>query len=354
MASPERKSFAERTREAGKVIVVDLGFLGDTVHLVPALWEIKRQYPRAALHVLASPLGAEVLRMAPCVDRVWAMPLGPPSPGWWEHWGLLRALRRERFDAAFNFSGADRTVFVTRYIGARYTVGYQGARKHFWQPWLASDWISRRELPTPVYAGRREILRLCGFALEPARFDLAVPAEERRWAKANVPTKAAHFSLSASTSLKEWPLRHWIELAGSWLRADPSRTILASGSANAREQERLKQFAGAVGDPRVRILEPGTSLARLAAALSRCAVHAGADSGVLHLAMALGVKTLAIFRDYAGAPDWLPQGAGHRHLLRPCACADVKAPPCAAAGEARCLAEIIPARAAELLEELAR
>jgi hypothetical protein len=32
----------------------------------------------------------------------------------------------------------------------------------------------------------------------------------------------------------------------------------------------------------------------------------------------------------------------------------MKAPPCAAAGEARCLAEIDPARTAELLEELAR
>ena len=36
--------FYNSTRSARKVIVVDLGFLGDSVHLLPALVEIKRSY----------------------------------------------------------------------------------------------------------------------------------------------------------------------------------------------------------------------------------------------------------------------------------------------------------------------
>ncbi len=349
---PELNAFAERTRDATKIIVVDLGFLGDTVHLVPALWEIKRHRPQAALHVLTSPLGGDVLKLAPCVDRVWSMPLGPPSPKWWQHWDLLRALRRERFDVAFNFSGADRTVLVTWQIGARHSAGYQGARQHFWQPWLIGDWISRRPLPTPVYEGRREILRLCGFDLKPARFELCVPAEDRAWAESNVPANALHFSLSASTPLKEWPLRHWIELAKSWLAANALGHVIASGSANPREQQRLREFAAALNDRRVTILPAGLGIARLAAALQRCHAHVGADSGVLHLAMALGIKTLAIFREYPGAADWLPQGEGQLHLSAPCPCAELKAPPCAAAQEARCLAAIEPAAVFQALKRL--
>ena len=49
--------FYSRTRAARKVIVVDLGFLGDTVHLVPALWDLKAAYAAASLHVLTSPVG---------------------------------------------------------------------------------------------------------------------------------------------------------------------------------------------------------------------------------------------------------------------------------------------------------
>src|SRR5437899_201958 len=132
----ELKSFYERTRAARKIIVVDLGFLGDSVQLVPALWEIKRHYPEAELHTLSAPVGAEVLSLAPCVDRPWAFPLGSPSPPWWRHWDLIRALRRERFDVAFNFSGADRTVFLTALTGAKWRVAHAAGREHFWNRWL--------------------------------------------------------------------------------------------------------------------------------------------------------------------------------------------------------------------------
>ena len=44
-------NFFERTRTARKVMVLDLGFLGDTVHLLPALWMVRQTYPQAELHV---------------------------------------------------------------------------------------------------------------------------------------------------------------------------------------------------------------------------------------------------------------------------------------------------------------
>jgi hypothetical protein len=88
-AGPTLPNFLERTRAATKIIVVDFGFLGDSVHLVPALWEIKRHYAGAQLHTLSATVGAELLAMAPCVDRPWAFPLTAKSPPWWKHWDIL-------------------------------------------------------------------------------------------------------------------------------------------------------------------------------------------------------------------------------------------------------------------------
>ena len=65
-------------------------------------------------------------------------------------------------------------------------------------------------------------------------------------------------------------------------------------------------------------------------------------------AMALGVPTVAMFRDYAG-PKWLPLGAAHRHLMAPCPCGDVKNPPCVAKSEALCLAQITPPQVLSLM-----
>ncbi|MGZ4964735.1 MAG: glycosyltransferase family 9 protein, partial [Limisphaerales bacterium] len=111
--------FYQQTKSARKIIVVDFGFLGDSVHMIPALWEIKSNYPGAQLHTLSAELGAEVLKLAPCVDVAWGFPLGAKSPPWWRGIGILRALRREEFDLAINFSGADRTIFVTAFTGAK-------------------------------------------------------------------------------------------------------------------------------------------------------------------------------------------------------------------------------------------
>jgi ADP-heptose:LPS heptosyltransferase len=341
--------FYERTRAARKILVVDLGFLGDSVHLIPALWEIKRHYPAAQLHTLSAPVGAEALQLAPCVDRPRAFPLGSPSPPWWRHWDLIWALRRERFDLAFNFSGADRTLFITALAGARWSVAVAGGRKHFWSNWLVRNQVDRRSPELPVYEQRRQVLIACGFELGGPRWDLRLLEKAVQWAGARVPAGAIHFSINASTPLKEWPLEHWIELAKRVLAKEPSARIIATGSADAREQERLRSLAAGVGDDRLTVLPSGLTIAELAAALQRSRLHVGADSGVLHLAAAVGLPTVALFRRYADAGAWMPAGPAHRVLSVPCPCVDQPQPPCAATGQAACLARLQPAVVADTI-----
>jgi len=280
--------------------------------------------------------------LAPCVDRPWAFPLGSPSPPWWRHWDLLLALRRQRFDAAFNFSGADRTLFVTALAGARWSVAVAAGRKHFWSSWLVRDQAPRPSAELPVYEQRRQILAACGLELSAPRWGLRLPEAAVRWAEARVPAGAIHFSVNASTPLKEWPLEHWIDLARRLLANAPSVRIIATGSANAREQERLRLLAAGVGDDRLSVLPSGMTIAELAAALHRSRLHVGGDSGVLHLAVAVGLPTVALFRRYADASAWMPAGPAHRVLSVPCPCVDQRQPPCAATGQAACLAQLSP------------
>ncbi len=352
MTSPNAQSgqsgFYAQTRDAKKILVVDLGFLGDSLHLVPAIWEIKRHYPQAEVHVLAATVGAEVLGLAPCVDRAWGVELMPEKRTLGQQWQVLRALRRERFDVAFNFSGADRSIFVTALSGARWKLAHEAARTHFWNPWLISNWVSRRATDVPVYEQRRAILEACGFHLSPPRFDLRVPDAARTWAADKVTSGAIHLSPSASGWFKEWPLPNWIELARLLLKEQPQTQLIATGSTNPREQSRLNELASAINSPRLKIFT-GTSVAQLAALLNRCLAHIGADSGVLHLAAALGIPTVSIFREYPGLKEWLPRGAKDRHLTAPCPCALAMRENCSGPQIAQCLAGIPPASVAALL-----
>jgi ADP-heptose:LPS heptosyltransferase len=348
MLPPDPTGLYAQTRVAHKILVVDLGFLGDTIHLVPALWEIKRHYPQGALHVLTSTLGAEVLGLAPCADRAWAVELYPHKRTLQQQWQVVRALRRERFDLAFNFSGADRTIMMTALAGARWKVAHEAGRKHWWNRWLIPNWVSRRSTELPVYEQRRAVLAACGFNLAPPQFDLRVPEEARTWAAAHIPEGALHFSINASTFMKEWPLPHWIELTRRLLRASPQLRIVATGSGDDRERARLRELSDSISAPALQTFT-GLTVAQLAALLERCSRHVGGDSGVLHLAAALGVPTVSIFREYAGLKEWLPRGPQHRHLTAPCACAEHMRESCRRRQIAECLAGLSPDSVAALL-----
>lgn len=348
--SAELANFYNETRAAKKVIVVDLGFLGDTIHLLPTLHELKRNYSQAELHVLTSQVGCEVLGLAPCVDRAWAIEMSPQKRSLRQQWQVLRALRGEQFDVAFNFSGADRTIFMTALTGARSRVAYRGGRAHFWSRWLVPCWIPFIQPTGPVFERRREMLKLCGLDLAPPRFDLQVPDSARDWAAAQVPEGAIHFSINASTHLKEWPLENWIEL-GKQVSKETNIKILATGSENPRERSRLDAFASALKDSRAQIFS-GLSIARLGALISRCSLQIGADSGVLHLAMALGLPTISLFRKYPTLRGWLPLGPQHRSFTVNCACIGQKHAACLKRPAAVCLNEIHPDAVAKAVHEI--
>jgi ADP-heptose:LPS heptosyltransferase len=346
--SADLASFYSKTRDARKVIVVDLGFLGDTVHLLPALHELKRNYSRAELHVVTSAVGCEVLGLASCVDRTWSIEMSPHRRSLLEQWRVLRSLRREQFDVAFNLSGADRSIFLTAIIGARWRVAYRGGRSHFWNRWLVPFWIPFIQPTDPVFERRREMLKQCGLELTAARFDLHVPDSARDWAVAQVPADAIHFSINASTHLKEWPLENWIDLAKHLCK---DVNIVATGSDASRERSRLGAFASAINHSHVHIF-PGLAIPRLAALLSRCSLHIGADSGVLHLAMALGLPTISLFRNYPNLRAWVPRGPQHRSFTANCACIGQKIAPCLKQSIAVCLKEIQPATVAQAVHEI--
>jgi len=340
-----------RTRNARKVIVVDLGFLGDTVHLVPPLWELKRNYAGAELHVLTSTVGQEVLRLAPCVDRVWGLEMFRETRTLRQQWSVLRALRRERFDVAFNFSGADRTNFMTALTGARWRVAHRGGRWHFYNSWVIRDWIPRQDPNQLVSEQRRQMLVACGLSLEPARFDLRIDNASDRWAAGIVRGPTVHVSPNSNKAVKEWPLDHYISLVNSILAIEPPLNIVISGTARERERARLDGLAAKLKSDRIHFLAGGVSISQLAALLARCLLHIGSDSGVLHLAFALQLPTISFLREQPNFGAFMPTGPTHRVFAVPCGCLDGPHAPCEKLQRAECLAQIQPDKVVEAVRE---
>ncbi len=332
-------------------MVVDLGFLGDTVHLVPALWELRDNYPAAELHVLTSPVGAEVLQLVPCVRRAWAIEMNPQRRTLSQQWTVLRAVRQEKFDVAFNFSGADRAIFMLALTGSRHRVAQRGNRWHFYNPWLVPCWVPKQDLNLIVLEQRRRTLAACGLNLGPPHFDLQLDAASSQWAETLAPSFAMHISVNSSKATREWPLEHHVTMLRSLWQTHPELQVLVSGTAQPRERERLQQLAGLLNDSRLQVLPPNLAIPQLAALLVRCRLHLGPDSGMLHLAVALGVPTVSFFREQGAYKSFMPVGPAHKTISVPCHCIDNKSAPCEQLGYSECFSTIAPERVAHLVRE---
>ncbi len=351
MEDANLSGFYDQTRAAKKILVVDLGFFGDTLQLLPALWEIKQHYPQAELHVLSSPLGAEVVRLAPWVERAWSMMLDPAQRSWREQLMILHALREERFDVAFNFGGNDRTIIMTALSGASWRVAHAAGRDHFWNRWLIANWVPRQNPELPVAEQRRQVLACCGFNLQAPQYKIEIDATMLDWGAQVVPEGAIHLSINSANPLKEWPLEHHIVLLRNLWHQFPDLQCVASAGTKPREKQRLQAFAEAVNDARLKPLPENLTLAQLATVLTRCRLHLGPDSGVMHLAVALGIPSVSFFRAQKGYQAWLPSGSEHSNIIVSCPCIDHAGTACDTAQRAVCLAKIEPQQVAEIVSK---
>jgi ADP-heptose:LPS heptosyltransferase len=342
----------QRTRDAKKIVVVDLGVLGDTLQLVPALWELKQHYPAAVLHVLSSPLGSEALRLAPCVERVWPLHISRATRTWREHCQVIRALRREQYSLAFNFIGNDRGTILTGLTGASCRVAHAAGRQHFWNRWLVPNWVLRQDKEQAVFEQHRQVLAACGLNLGPVRFDLSVGPQEQALAAQLVPAGAIHLSINSGNPFKECPVEFNAQLLKALWVTHTSLQVVASAGPKPRERERLQKLASLVNDSRLIPLTQNLSITELAAVLARCRLHLGPDSGAMHLAAALNTPTVSFFREQGDFKCWLPRGPTHRVLSVPCKCIDHQNAPCERLGYADCLAQISPTQAQTLVSEL--
>ena len=84
------KSFYELLKNSKKILVLDLGFLGDTVHLFPSIRLLRDHMPCARIDVMVASHIQSVMELLPWIDEVTGYPRYPKGPKWYEDYGRIR------------------------------------------------------------------------------------------------------------------------------------------------------------------------------------------------------------------------------------------------------------------------
>lgn len=310
--------FLDLTRGARRVMLLDLGFLGDSIHLLPSLWTLRQAYPDAELHVMVSEHVTRIMEVAPYVDRVWGYPRYPRGPKWYQDFGRMRRLRGAGFDVVINVNGSDRSSILTRVSGARWRLGRrpEDGGPAFW-PFMFTHIVEEPYQRSLISTQRWNCLRQAGFPGERPELHVEIPREavNRALERTDAAGGWIHVSPFTTENYKELPAAQILAVIRGLQSRFPSRRIVLTCSGSLREREKMSALVAGLDTPPWRVFAGDLDLLELAAVVGRSALHVGGDSGGLHVAWMTGVPTLTWFRRYDGLADWRPVGPLHRDVI---------------------------------------
>src|SRR3954466_5964580 len=265
--------------------------LGDVIHHMPAVSDARRHLPDARFGWVVEEAFAPPVRLhrggdsvIPVASRRWrAAPLSARTLR--EIAAFGRTMREQTYDQVVDAQGLMRSALITRLArGRRHGYDRGSVRER------AASWFYdvHHAVDRGLHAIRRNRM-LSGEALGyspdgPLDFGL-----DRAALMSGVPTREVVLLHATARPEKEWPVANWIEL-GQALATRGYTIVLPA--RNEAERRRSRQIAAGIPNADVRGLQPLDQVAQM---IARAAFVVGVDTGLAHLAAALGVPLVAIF-----------------------------------------------------------
>jgi ADP-heptose:LPS heptosyltransferase len=317
-AIPADGGFLERTRGTRKVMVLDLGFLGDTVHLLPALWMVRQAYPHAEVHVAVADHIISLMACVPWVDRAWGYPRFPKHATLRQNLQTVARLRKERFDVLINLNGSDRSSWLTFLSGAPARLGRRprDGGPPFWGR-MFTEFVQYYSTTEPVYAQKCRCLEQAGFPFSQAEFHTQLDPVHLQAAGITTGDAGTYFHVSPFTTSdkRELPPEQLAEVIGLLGSRFPEKRWVLSGAPTERERQKMKSLVARLPRKPWRLFAGELNLVQLATVIQHSAVHLGGETGTLHLALMTGVPSVSWFWTRAGMRVWMPVGDEHRTVL---------------------------------------
>jgi heptosyltransferase-1 len=273
-----------------RILLVKTSSLGDVVHNLPVASDIASALAAPIIDWVTEESLVALPRLHRAVGRVIPVALRRWRKTWWrletrdEIRRFLAALREVEYDAVIDTQGLLKSAIVARAAhGRRYGLDWRSSREPL-APFYDVVLNVPRDQPA-VERNRAVAAGALGYAA-PTLADYGIVAEKH---SRFVDARYAVLIHSTSASAKLWPEARWSAL-GQTLHARGLRALLPWGSA--AERERSERLRRALPDS---IVLPRLPLGDLTTVLADAEYVVGVDTGLTHLAGALGTRTVGIY-----------------------------------------------------------
>ena len=286
-----------------RLLVVKTSSLGDVIHMLPALSDAAQALPALQADWLVEESFAAIPAWHPAVNQVILLAMRR----WKRQWTQASAWReavavRSRLRSQAHELVVDSQGLVKSAVWARMARGLRCGYDRFSarEPLAALFYNRHVSVPRDLHAierNRRLLAQALGYSVPHTAPDyglqgLSARLRSRPALAAALPQLPARYVVGlhgTSRADKEWSQAHWVALAQA-LASAGCPLLLPWG--NDREHQRANQIAQAA--PGTQVL-PALDLDSMACVLDASAAVIGVDTGLMHLAAALGRPGLALY-----------------------------------------------------------
>jgi len=279
------------------ILIRGTNWIGDVIMTLPAIAAVRETFPHAKVTVLAKPWVAEVYRICKNIDEVLIFQSPGIHHGIVGKYRLARELQKKEFDAAILLQNAIEAAIITWLARIPIRVGYNSDGRGF----LLTHSVVRTNEIRKVHQINYylEMLKSAGFRSSERNLTLVLDNDYR--AIADNILKKHHIGKNAITigiapgatygPAKMWFPERFTAVADRLVNDFSARILLFGSNSDRKRAETVQQSSNNM----FLNLAGNTSLKEAIALISRCDLFISNDSGLMHVAGALGIPLVAIF-----------------------------------------------------------
>ncbi|AME22749.1 lipopolysaccharide heptosyltransferase I [Burkholderia sp. PAMC 26561] len=288
-----------------KILIIRVSSLGDVVHNMPAIADIRRRHPDAQIDWLVEESFTGLVELVEGVRRAIPFSLRRWRKRFFsfDNWREIRRFRQtlaaENYDLVIDCQGLIKTAWVASW--ARGTlVGLGNRTDGAGYEWPVRFFYNKRipiEARTHVVERTRQLVAAAlGDPPPEATDNIEFGLNTRRAALAlsqadlNLPVPYVVFVHATSRADKQWPDTAWIELGQSLIRRGVSIVLPWGSDAERETSEKLAREFGAAA-----VVPPKLSLPAVVGLIDGAAATVGVDTGLVHIAAALKRPTIELY-----------------------------------------------------------
>ncbi|MBC7264693.1 MAG: glycosyltransferase family 9 protein [Chloroflexi bacterium] len=312
-------------REPRRILVVKLSDIGDVLTATPALRAIRETFPTARVDALVPPNSAPVLESTSLINNVLIFDkfrydritsaLRPMSID--TAWRLGLDLRRQRYDWVVILHHLSTLWGTLKYAalawscGAPIRLGLDNGR----------GWFLTHRIADGGFGARHEVeywldvVSVLGAHTDNTHLEITFGPDDVHFARTALkalpgdgPLAVIHTGSGGYSLARRWDAARFAAVGDELAIHDGARIVLVGTALDNVDDVAAQMETAALN------LCGRTTVKQLAAVLARCNLFIGVDSGVMHLACAVGVPVVAIFGP-SNERAWGPWPRDEKHIV---------------------------------------